>query len=462
MEKILKFNEIINNIVWGWPSLFLLVGIGILLTVRLKMIQISKLKLILSNTLLKMFTKDTTLKGEITAFQSVATALAATVGTGNISGVAIAIATGGPGAIFWMWLSAIFGMATKFSEVVLAIVYRERKKEGGYNGGPMYYIKNGLNLPWLAKLFALFTVLASFGIGNMTQSNSISNAIRANFNVDPKITSIIIMIIAAIVLLGGIERISKVSEALVPFMALFYIIGSLVVLVLNFKEIPNAFYQIFTMGFSKQAAIGGFTGVTFKQIVRQGIARGVFTNEAGLGSAPIAHASAKTDHPVLQGMWGVFEVFMDTIVICTLTALVIIVTKSWNSGYSGSELTSYAFNQGFTGGGYIVAIGLTLFAFSTILGWSFYGEKAVVFLFGEKYILYYRLIYIPIIFIGGIGGLQEVWAITDTLNGLMAIPNLIAVFMLQSVVIKMVKHYFNNPNKVLHLEDYKGIIKEKS
>ncbi|NYV28336.1 sodium:alanine symporter family protein [Streptobacillus felis] len=460
MDKILKINEVINNIVWGWPSLVLLVGIGIVLTLKLRMIQISKIKLILSNTLLKIFTKDTTLKGEITAFQSVATALAATVGTGNISGVAIAISTGGPGSIFWMWISALFGMATKFSEVVLAIVYRERKQEGGYNGGPMYYIKNGLKLPLLAKIFALFTVLASFGIGNMTQSNSISNAIRANFNVDVKITSILITIIAAIVLLGGIERISKVSETLVPIMAFFYIIGSLIVIVLNISEIPNAFYKIFSMAFSKQAAIGGFAGVTFKQIIRQGVARGVFTNEAGLGSAPIAHASAKTDHPVLQGMWGVFEVFMDTMVICTLTALVILVTNTWNSGLSGSELTSYAFNQGFNGGGYIVAIGLTLFAFSTILGWSFYGEKALIFLLGEKYVYFYRMIYIPIIFIGGIGGLKEVWAITDTLNGLMAIPNLIAVFMLQNVVIKMVKHYFKNPEKVIYLEDYEDVISE--
>ncbi|QXW66476.1 alanine:cation symporter family protein [Streptobacillus moniliformis] len=239
---------------------------------------------------------------------------------------------------------------------------------------------------------------------------------------------------------------------------IFYIIGALIVIIPNYNEIFNAFHQIFTMAFTKQAAVGGFAGAGFKEIIRQGVARGVFTNEAGLGSAPIAHASAKADHPVLQGMWGVFEVFMDTLVMCTLTALVILVTKTWNSGLSGAELTSYAFNKGFNGGGYIVAIGLTLFAFSTILGWSFYGEKAIIFLFGEKYIKYYRIIYIPIIFVGGIGGLKEVWAITDTLNGLMAIPNLMAVFMLQSKVIKMVRHYFNNPEKILHLEDYEEIV----
>lgn len=460
MEKILEINNAINNIVWGFPMLFLLLGIGILLSIFLRFIQVLKFKTIMEKTFLKMFHKENLENGEITAFQAVSTALAATIGTGNITGVAIAIATGGPGSVFWMWLSAFFGMATKFSEVVLSITYREKKKDGSYVGGPMYYIKKGIKSNSLAYIFAFFAMFASFGIGNMTQSNSIALVLKSNFNLDVIITAMILSLLSAIVLLGGIKRISKVSERLVPLMALFYILGAVIIIIIHIDRIPNAFYMIFSSAFSKQAAIGGFAGAGFKEIVKQGISRGIFTNEAGLGSAPIAHASAKTSHPVIQGMWGIFEVFMDTIVICSLTSLVILVTGSNYSGLSGSELTSYAFNQGFNGGGYIVAIGLTLFAFSTILGWAFYGQKCSEFIFGEKSVKIYNIFYAIFVSIGAIGGLKAVWGISDTLNGLMAIPNLIAVIMLYKVVIKMTKHYFNNPDKIIHLEEYMKIVEE--
>lgn len=453
MKFILDINSMIGNIVWGWPMLILLVGTGIVLSIRLNFIQVGKFGYIMKNTLFKMFEKGEGGEGEVTAFQAVSTALAATVGTGNIAGVAMAIATGGPGAVFWMWMSAFFGMATKFSEVVLAITYREKEADGSYSGGPMYYIKNGIKIPWLAKVFALFGALASFGIGNMTQSNSIAQALNAKFGINAWITGIVLAVLAGIVILGGIKRIASVTEKLVPLMAAFYIIGAIVILIINIAQIPGAFGLIFSSAFSAKAAIGGFAGATLKQVMKMGIARGVFTNEAGLGSAPIAHAAAKTDHPVRQGMWGVFEVFVDTIIICTMTALVILVTGQWDSGLQGAALTSAAFDSGFSGGGLIVAIGLTLFAFSTILGWAYYGERCTDFLFGKQAVQVYRILYVPFIVIGGIGGLQEVWAISDTLNGLMAIPNLIGVFMLQSVVFIMVKDFMKDPDRVRKSED---------
>lgn len=450
MQSILKVNDFIGGIVWGWPMLILLVGTGIVLTFRLKFIQVSKFGYIMKNTLFKIFAKSTDKdgEGEVTAFQAVSTALAATVGTGNIAGVAMAIATGGPGAVFWMWMSAFFGMATKFSEVVLAITYREKEANGSFSGGPMYYIKHGTKLPWLASVFALFGALASFGIGNMTQSNSIAQALETKFGINPLWTGIVLAVLAGIVILGGIKRIASVTEKLVPFMAAFYILGSIAIILMNIGRIPGALGLIFGSAFSAKAAVGGFAGATLKQVMKMGIARGVFTNEAGLGSAPIAHAAAKTDHPVRQGMWGVFEVFVDTIVICTMTALVILVTNQWDSGLQGAALTSAAFDTGFKGGGFIVAIGLTLFAFSTILGWAYYGERCMDFLFGAKSVMVYRLLYVPFIIIGSIGKLQEVWAISDTLNGLMAIPNLVAVFMLQGVVMLLVKDFMSHPGRI--------------
>jgi len=407
--------------------------------------SILKLGYIMKNTLFKMFTKEKKGEGEITAFQAVATALAATVGTGNIAGVATAIALGGPGAVFWMWVSAIFGMTTKFGEVVLSINYREKTPDGRFVGGPMYYIENGLKMKWLAYVFAAFGALAAFGIGNMVQSNSVAASLEVSFGVNKLVTGIVLAILSAIVIIGGIKRIAQVTERLVPFMAAFYILGALYIIITNISHIGEAFALIFGSAFTGTAAVGGFAGSTLKVAMTRGIARGVFSNEAGLGSAPIAHAAATTDHPVRQGLWGVFEVFVDTIVICSLTALSIIMSGVWSSGATGSELTTMAFNKGLPGpGGYIVSIGILLFAFSTILGWAYYGERCAEYLFGPKVNMAYRIIWIPFIVIGAIGGLNALWDLADTLNGLMAIPNLIGVLGLSGVIIKLTKEFFSS------------------
>ncbi|MFM1538947.1 alanine/glycine:cation symporter family protein [Helcococcus bovis] len=444
MSEILKINKIISNIVWGWPMIILLLGAGLLIMIRTKGIIFRKFGFILKNTFLKMFHKNHEGDGTVTPFQAVATALAATVGTGNIAGVSLAIAVGGPGAVFWIWISAFFGMFTKYAEVVLSIVYREKnEKTGHFSGGPMYYLKNGAKMPILAFLFAIFGMLASFGIGNMTQSNSITQALKTSFNFNPSTVGIIVTILSSLVLIGGLKNIAKVTGRLVPVMAFFYIFGSLIVIFVNYRQIPSVVVEIFKSAFTTHAAVGGFIGSTILLTLKQGLSRGIFTNEAGLGSAPIAHSAAKTNHPVLQGIWGVYEVFMDTLVICTMTALVILTSDKWNSGLKGVELAMSAFNTGFNGGEYIVSIGLTLFAFSTIVGWYYYGERCFAYLFGEKHVLIYRIVYIPLIYVGAIGGLEDIWAISDTLNGLMAIPNLIGLFLLSGVVVKKTNEYFN-------------------
>jgi len=443
METLLKINGIINDFVWGPYMLVLLVGTGVFVTFRTKFMSITKLGFVMKNTLLKMFSKEELGEGEVTAFQAVATALAATVGTGNIAGVATAIAIGGPGAVFWMWLSAVFGMTTKYAEVVLSINYREKTEDGRFVGGPMYYISKGLKAKWLAIIFAIFGALAAFGIGNMTQSNSVAAALEASFGINKWITGIVLAALTALVIIGGIKRIGQVTEKLVPFMAAFYIIGGLIIIFANITKIPAAFALIFKDAFTGTAAVGGFAGSTIMMAARYGVARGVFSNEAGLGSAPIAHAAATTDHPVRQGLWGIFEVFVDTIIICSLTALSIVLTGVWETGKTGAELTTMAFNEGLAGiGGYIVTIGILLFAFSTILGWAYYGERCLEFLFGPKVNFAYRIIWIPFIVIGAVGGLTLMWDIADTLNGLMAIPNLIGVLGLSGVVVKLTKEFF--------------------
>lgn len=449
MKQILAINAAIGSFVWGWPMIILLLGTGLFYLIRTKAIVVRKFGFIMSNTLMKMFHKGHGGEGEVTAFQAVSTALAATVGTGNIAGVALAIAIGGPGAVFWMWLSAFLGMSTKFSEVVLSITYRIKNKEtGSYSGGPMYYISRGAKIKWLGKLFAIFAAIASFGIGNMTQSNSIAETIRVQFGVSPIIVGIILAVLAAFVIIGGIKRIGSITEKLVPFMAIFYIVGSLIIIFINITEVPHAFGLIFGNAFSGTAAVGGFAGSTLMVSMKAGISRGVFTNEAGLGSAPIAHAAATTDHPVRQGMWGVFEVFVDTFLVCSMTALVVLVSGKWDSGLQGAALTTQAFNEGFNGGGYIVAVGLTLFAFSTILGWAYYGEKCSEYVLGPNAVKVYRIIYIPLIVVGAVGGLAPIWAIADTLNGLMAIPNLVGLLFLTPVVVTMVKDFFKDPDRI--------------
>lgn len=446
MGQIEHINGIINSYVWGPPMLVLLVGTGIWFSLRTNILQVRKFGYTMSQTLMKIFDKPETsgADGDITPFQALATALAATIGTGNIAGVATAIALGGPGAIFWMWVSAFFGMMTKFAEVVLAIQYREKNQEGSWVGGPMYYIEKGLGMKWLAVLFSIFGALAAFGIGNMVQANSVAAALEATFNVPPLYTGIFLAVAAGLVILGGLKRIASVTEKLVPIMAVFYIIGASIILIINIGGLPNAFALIFKHAFTPTAAVGGFAGALVMDGMRRGIARGVFSNEAGLGSAPIAHAAAQTDHPVRQGLWGIFEVFADTIVICTLTALTILSTGVWTGGLSGAALTTEAFNTGLPGnsGGIIVAIGIFFFAFSTILSWAYYGEKCAEHLFGSKVNKFYRILWLPAIIVGSLGSLTLVWDVADTLNGLMAIPNLIGLIGLSGVVFKLTKEFF--------------------
>lgn len=449
MEAFMELNSKLNSIVWGPPFLILIVGTGVLFTFRTNFMSIVKLGYVLKNTVAKMFQKATSGEGEITPFQALSTALAATVGVGNIAGVATAIALGGPGAVFWMWLSAIFGMATKYAEVVLAVNYREKTPDGRFVGGPMYYIRNGLNLKWLAMAFAIFGALASFGIGNMTQANSVAAALEASFGVNKLATGIVLAIATAIVILGGLKRLAQVTERLVPFMCVFYILASLIILFMNASKIPAAFGLIFGSAFTGSAAVGGFAGSTVLMAARYGVARGVFSNEAGLGSAPIAHAAATTDHPVKQGLWGIFEVFADTLVVCSMTALTILVSDVWDSGVSGAALSTMAFEKSLPGiGGVLVSIGVLLFAYSTLLSWAYYGEKCAEYVLGPKAITPYRLLFIPFIVVGALGRLVTIWDIADTLNGLMALPNLIGLLGLSGVVIKLTKEYFSKEKEV--------------
>ncbi|SES74070.1 alanine or glycine:cation symporter, AGCS family [Natronincola peptidivorans] len=443
VNTIESLNSTINGLVWGPYMLILLVGTGVFFSFKTNFLQIREFGFTMKETLMKIFDKpEDSQEGDITPFQALATALAATIGTGNIAGVATAIAIGGPGAIFWMWVSAFFGMMTKFAEVVLAIKYREKNAEGSFVGGPMYYIEKGLGLKWLAVIFSIFGALAAFGIGNMVQSNSVAAAL-GEYNVPPLVTGIALAVAAGAVILGGLKRIASVTERIVPVMAVFYIIGAVIILITHIGQIPAAFGLIFKHAFTPASAVGGFTGAVVMQAMRFGVARGVFSNEAGLGSAPIAHAAARTDHPVRQGLWGIFEVFADTIVICTLTALAIISTGVWSSGVTGAALTTSAFNKGLPGpGGVIVAIGILFFAFSTILSWAYYGEKCAEHILGSGINKFYRILWLPLIIVGAVGSLDLIWDIADTLNGLMAVPNLIGLLGLSGVVIKLTKEFF--------------------
>ena len=451
MEFITHWNGVINGIVWGPPMLALLIGTGILLTVRSGFVQVRKFGTIMKHTLGSLFTHDAHKKDEsgVTPFQAVATALASTVGTGNITGVATAITLGGPGAVFWMWVSAFFGMMTKYAEVLLAVHFREKNERNEWVGGPMYYIEKGLGWKWLAVIFAVFAAVASFGIGNIAQSNSIANAVNETMGINPLITGIIVAIGAGIVILGGIKRIAQVTEKLVPFMGLFYVVLGVATLVMNFGNLPEAFRLIFYCAFNPDAALGGVTGYTIMLAIRYGFARGVFSNEAGLGSAPIAHAAANTNSPVKQAFWGAFEVFFDTFIICTITGLVVVSSGVWTSGLEGTALTIAAFSSSLGNiGAWGVTIGTILFAFSTILGWSYYGEKAIEYLFkGTSMVgvvkLGYRVAFVLMTIFGAVGSLKLVWDIADTLNGLMAIPNLIGLVALSGIVVKLTKEHFS-------------------
>ena len=464
--------EIINKLqsfAWGPWMLILLVGTGIYLSCRVGFIQVRKFKYVMKNTIGKMFDKQELKEGEISPFQAVTTALAATVGTGNIAGVTGAIVIGGPGAVFWMWVSAFFGMITKYSEVVLAVKYREKNEKGDWVGGPMYYIKNGLGqkFHWLAVLFCLLGGIAAFGIGNMTQVNTIANSINNVFislgfdlgsfilfgqdvsNVK-LIVGIIVSLLIGLVLFGGIKRIGAFAEKLVPTMAFVYVIISLTFLTLNLNLVGEAFLMIFKGAFSARAALGGGAGIAIMTTIQKGVGRGVFSNEAGLGSAPMAHASTSETNPVKQGLYGIFEVFMDTIVICTMTSLVLLcgylsgVHVVWGVD-AGAELisSSYSLLFGNQIGSLIIAICITLFAFSTILSWALYGSRCCEFILGTKSIKIYQIAFMIVIVFGACLKLDVVWTIADTLNGFMAIPNLIAILVLSPVVIQMTKEYFS-------------------
>lgn len=440
--------ESFNDFLWGLPLIVGILGTGIYISLRLKGLQFRKLGFALRNTLGKAFAKLDGSDGDISPFSALATALAATVGTGNIVGVSLAIIMGGPGAIFWMWIAAIFGMATKFAEVTLALAYRE-KRGGSFVGGPMYYIENGLKNKKLAKSFALFASLAVFGIGNSTQSNAIAGVLRDNFGISTIVTGLILSGLSAIVVVGGLASISKVTERLVPFMSIFYILGSVWIIFLNRANLIPAIQSIFVTAFLPTSVAGGVAGISVRQVISAGVARGVFTNEAGLGSSPMAHASATTDHPVRQGLWGMTEVFVDTMVICSLTALVILTTGVDRSvGVDARTLVASAFSSASTIGGLILSLGISLFAFSTILGWAYYGELAISYLLGEGIKKYYRIVYVIFVFVGANMDLGLAWTVANILNGLMALPNLYALLRLAPVLVRLEKDFFKDPMRI--------------
>lgn len=457
VEWLASANDWLNGVVWGIPMLILIVGTGIYLTVRTGWFQFAKFGHAMKNTIGKITQKQETGAGEITPLQAVTTALAATVGTGNIAGVAGAIALGGPGAVFWMWVSALFGMATKYAEVVLAIKFRQRNKQGDWVGGPMYYITNGLgaNWKWLAIIFAAFGALAAFGIGNMTQANTIAGSIfdtikdfspaaAGSETIIRLVIGVVIAAFTALVIIGGIKRIGSVTEKMVPIMSIIYIVGALIIVFSNLDRVGIVFKSIFQGAFNPTAAVGGVVGITIIESMKRGVGRGVFSNEAGLGSAPIAHAASSESNPVKQGLYGIFEVFMDTIVICSLTALSVLLsgTAIPYGTKTGAVLAMNAFStiMGSTGG-IIVMIGVVLFASSTILSWCLYGVRCCEYILGEKSIRPYQILFILFIIVGTTMDLGLAWDIADTLNGLMAIPNLVALLGLSGLVFKLTREY---------------------
>ena len=428
----------ISGWVWGPPLLILLVGTGVYLTFRIGFLQMR----LLPYSLKLAFTKkqDKRSEGDISHFQALMTALAATVGTGNIAGVAAAIFTGGPGAVFWMWITAFFGMATKYAEAVLAVKYRVEDKDGEMSGGPMYYLERGLGQKWLGVLFALFGAIAAFGIGNLVQSNSVASVVESTFSVPAWVTGLVLTIFTALVLIGGIKSIGKVTALFVPVMAAFYLLAGLVVMILNFDLVPAAIGLIFTDAFTGEAVAGGALGT----VIRMGVARGVFSNEAGLGSAPIAAAAAKTDLPGRQALVSMTQVFIDTIVICSITGITIVMGGLYTGDTTAADLTSATFGK-FLGqtGSVIVAVGLLFFASSTIIGWSYYGEKCFSYLFNKNVVFYYRIAFVVAVFIGAISQLEIVWGVADVMNGLMAFPNLIGLLGLSGVVVVETRKILN-------------------
>ena len=457
MEAVSRVISFIYDNILSISMLVLLISTGIFLTVKTGFFQFRRFGYVMKNTVGGLFNKNLHEKDtkNVSPFQAVTTALAGTIGTGSIAGVATALFAGGPGAIFWMWISALLGLVTKYSEIVLSLKYREKNEAGAWTGGPMYYIKNGLGLKWLAAVFAVFAMIACIGTGNATQSNSIAGVIDTTFNVDPWITGIVLTVITGAVILGGVKRIASVNEKLVPVMAVFFILASVFALFFNASSIPYAFGLIFKEAFNFKAAFGGVAGYGILSAMRYGVGRGVFTNEAGLGSAPIAHSASSTKDPVKQGLWGAFEVFITTIVICTMSSLVVLTSDiyltAFTTGtdpiYNGAVLSAAAFGEALPYvGDAVVSVATVFFALSTILGWAYYGEVSATYLFKsheKRAVLVYRIIYIAFVFIGAVAEIGIVWLIADCFNALMALPNLIALIALSGVVVKTTREHFN-------------------
>lgn len=427
----------ISSFIWGWPLIVLLFGTHLYLTVRLGFIQRHIGKAIKISLQRK---KEG--EGDVSQFGALTTALAATIGTGNIVGVATAVAAGGPGAVLWMWLTGVFGIATKYGEALLSVKYRVKTASGQMAGGPMYVLERGMNQKWLAVVFAAFTAVAAFGIGNMVQANSISMMVKDTFGISPWISGIVMTVLTAVVILGGIKSIAKTCESLVPFMAVFYVLGCLIILTINYEAIPEAIRLIFTSAFTGQAALGGFLGAGMKEAIRFGVARGLFSNESGLGSAPIVAAAAQTKTPARQAFVSSTGTFWDTVVICAMTGLVVVSSGDWTAGLSGAALTKTAFAHIPYVGPLVLTVGLLTFVFSTILGWSYYGEKAAEYLFGSGVIRYYRYLWVIAVMVGSIATLPMVWSFADIANGLMAVPNLISLIALASVIAAETKLHF--------------------
>lgn len=448
-EKLVAINSAVNSLVWGGPMLIALVGAGIYLSFRTGFIQFTKSRLVFRETIGKMLRQGKTAEGDVTPFQALTVAMGGTVGVGNIAGVATAIAAGGPGAVFWMLVSGLVGMATKYAEVLLGLHYRKREPGQPMMGGPMMYITRGLGprWRWLAVVFCIFGALAGLGIGNMTQAQAVAAGMEQTFGVTPLITGIVMLALVGMVTVGGIKRIAHVAMVCVPFMCGLYIIAAVVIIGAHITRVPAVLAMIVKYAFTPYSVMGGAAGIMVKTALKKGIARGVFSNEAGLGSAPMAHATAMTDHPAKQGLWGIFEVFCDTIIMCTMTALVILLTGAHETGLNGAQLTMNAFGRFFgrRAGDVIVTFSMILTAYSTNIAWCFYGETCTTFILGHGKAVRraYRLIWLPFILIGALGKLDVIWSMADTLNGLMALPNLIALVALAGVVVKLTKGYLN-------------------
>lgn len=449
LDTLKTYIEHLNGVVWGPVMLALILGVGLWLSLGLKGITIRRLPQSFNNL---WQGRQSDCEGEISPFNALMTSLSATIGTGNIAGVATAITLGGPGALFWMWLTALVGMATKYAEALLAVHYRETNHRGEHVGGPMYYIKNGLSKKFLplAYLFSFFGIFAAFGIGNTVQSNSVADGLSSSFSINPKITGIVLMVLVGAVVLGGIKRIGEVAGKLVPLMAIAYFGAGLFILFTNINALPTAFWLIIDSAFNGHAAVGGFAGAAMMAAIRFGVARGIFSNEAGLGSAPIAHAHAKTNNPVQQGSIAMLGTFIDTIIICSITGFAIILSGTWASGESGAALTGLAFDYSLPGAGqYIVSISLAVFAFTTMIGWSIYGERCASFLLGDKAIIPFRILWILAVPIGATATLEFIWLLADTFNALMAVPNLIALILLSPVVFKLTRQHINPSKEAL-------------